>query len=83
MTSCGAKGCDREMIWDEDAEVDWCREHGTHEDVMNACEDCETCPNPNCLNGYVPYGPSYNGTRAEKICHDCMGSSFIPCDYHC
>ena len=50
---------------------------------MNACEDCKTCPNPNCLNGYVPYGPSYNGIRAEKICYDCMGDGFIPCDYHC
>ena len=38
--SCRAKGCNREMEWDEDNPDGVCREHGTHEDVMNACEDC-------------------------------------------
>ena len=81
--SCRAKGCNREMEWDEDNPDGVCRAHGTHEDVMNACEDCEWCDNPKCVSGYVPYGPSYNGIRAEKMCYVCMGHEFLPCDYHC
>ena len=76
MSSCGAEGCNREMIWDEDSEVEWCREHGTHEDVMDACEDCNRCYN--CENGEVQ-----NGKYSWVMCRECFGDQWIPCDLHC
>ena len=80
--SCMAKGCNREMEWDEEYQIAVCNKHGSHEHVMNDCEDCEMCDNPNCENGYVPYGPSYNGISATTICRVCMGHKWLPCDYH-
>ena len=76
MSSCGAEGCNREMIWDEDHEVEWCRKHGTHEDVMSACNECQTCYN--CDDGEVR-----DGSYSWAMCRECFGSNWIPCDLHC